>query len=113
MDKNDRYGSGLTAFLHNFDMFAAPVPTMNIQGRTEVKTLIGSIASLVIMSFTIMFGFIKLQVMLLRKGSTVIQSVDEAGTGAQWAFNMNDNDFMMAFSASNWKAGARADITYI
>ena len=91
--------SSITAFFHKFDMFAAPVPSFSIRGRTEVKTHAGAFMSLAIMTVTILFALLKLQFMLLRKRPDVVSFVDEEGIDNSTPFNISDNDFMMAFSA--------------
>ena len=106
--------SSTSAFFEKFDMFAAPVPNFNVRGRTEVKTLVGSFMSIGIMTLTMMFALLKLQFMLLRKSPVVSSFIDEEGHGASTPFNIIENDdFMMAFSASNWSSGAKSDSRYI
>ena len=94
-------------------MFAAPVPNFNLRGRTEVRTLIGALTSLIILTFTILYGILKLQIMLLRKRPDLVSYFDEAGSDATTPFNIITSDFMMAFSAANWDNGPRADSRYI
>ena len=100
-------------FFYKFDMFAAPVPVFNIRGQTEVRTFVGSFMSVSLMMVTILFAIQKLQVMLLRKRPDIIVFTDDAGTDSSLKFNVVDQDFMMAFSASQWDKGARTDSRYI
>ena len=111
--KSNNFISRTAAFLYKFDMFAAPAPSFNIRGKTQVTTLVGSFISLAVMTLTMLFAFLKLQFMLLRKNPNVMMFEDEEGTDPSMRYNIIDNDFMMAFSASSWDNGARADSYYI
>ena len=46
--------------IKNIDFFGAPAPTFNIGGRAVVATWAGSIASILILGMTFMFGLLKL-----------------------------------------------------
>ena len=54
-----------------FDLFGAQVPQFNLNGQKDVRSLIGGIASFLVISTTFLFATLKLQHLLQRKNPTV------------------------------------------
>ena len=75
----------------------------SIRGRTEIKTLVGSCASLFILSITLIYGLFKLDHLLNRRNPRVAQSVTTVDIDAR--LDMNSEDTMLAFVATNWSTG--------
>ena len=65
-----------------------------------------------IMCLTTMYALLKLQFMFLRKSPTIISFVDEQGVDPSEGYDIADNDFMLAFSASHFTEGAKTDSRY-
>ena len=47
-------------FLKELDMFGASVPGLNMQGKTEHKTSLGTLISILIMMLTFLYALFKL-----------------------------------------------------
>ena len=60
-------------------MFGAPVPGINMQGKTEHQTVLGTLISIFIISVTIFYALFKLQHMLLRKAPQISILVEDEG----------------------------------
>ena len=90
-------------FLKELDMFGAPVPGVNMQGKTEQKTVLGSMISIIIIGLTLFFALFKLQHMLIRKSPQVTTLVEEEGVPPDERFDLTDPaNFMMAFTTEHW-----------
>ena len=50
--------------LSRVDMFGAPMPTLNVKGKTDVKTMIGGLMSVLILGLTFAFALLKFQHMM-------------------------------------------------
>ena len=53
--------------IKKLDLYGAPVPTLNINGKSSVKTLVGGILSFLIMLTVFLFAALKLEELVLRK----------------------------------------------
>ena len=91
---------GTFDFLKALDIFGKPVPTFNIRGQTEVKTMCGALMSFVIMFLTIMFGILKLQHLIEKKNPTINTNISPLEAGVK--YNIDQDEFMMAFTAENY-----------
>ena len=47
-------------FLKELDMFGAPVPGLNMQGKTAHKTSLGTLISILIMMLTLLYALFKM-----------------------------------------------------
>ena len=81
--------------LKKFDIFSASVPSFNIDGKTEVRTLTGGVISLSIVMLTILFGLLKLQHMLERKNPLI--STNDVPSELSDEYDLDAEEFMMAF----------------
>ena len=81
--------------LKKFDIFSARVPSFNIDGKTEVRTLTGGVISLSIVMLTILFGLLKLQHMLERKNPLI--STNDVPSELSDEYDLEAEEFMMAF----------------
>ena len=103
----------MSALLKKFDMFGAKVPALNIGGRRHLKTSLGAIVSICVMSTVFLYSTLKLQFMLLRKRPEVISFVDEEGVPPDLKYKIRDVPFKMAFSVKNWFSGQKNDPRYV
>ena len=83
--------------LRKFDLFGTQVPSFKLQGKNEIKSLVGAFASLLLIGLTFMYGVAKLQEMLLRKYMDI--STNSVELDQSVSYDINHDDFMMAFSA--------------
>ena len=89
--------------IKELDFFAASVPTINLNGKTQVKTWAGATASMLILALTFIFGLFKLEQLALRKNATINTFKDHQDEGAE--YDTGSEDFMMAFSAVGFISG--------
>ena len=61
----------LFGFLNGLDMFGAPVPGLNVQGKAVINTSLGTLISIVVFLLTLLFSLFKLQHMLMKKNPSV------------------------------------------
>lgn len=93
-------------FIKRFDTFGESVPQFNIQGQTTIKTSMGSLASILILMLTVMFGILKLEHLVLRKNpSLIISPKDLNEDDFNDKYNTAENNFMMAFAAEDFLTG--------
>ena len=95
------------------DMFGAPMPALNVKGKTGVKTLIGGLMSVLILGTTFAFALLKFQHMMQKKGPTIIQLKEEGALDEETIYEIADSDFMMAISIDHWLNGLKLDPSYI
>ena len=76
---------GLPGFVKELDLFGQPVPAFNISGKTQVKTAVGSIFSICLLSLTFAFGLIKLQAMIDRKNPQITTNTVDLETGESYS----------------------------
>ena len=86
----------LREIVKKFDIFGSKVPTFNIDGEDDVKTVTGGLLSLIIMMLTGIFGILKMQHLLERMhpeihNNTVPLSFDDD-------YSLESDDFMVAFA---------------
>ena len=65
-EAKDRFG-----MLKNLDLFPRSLPSFNLQGKHSIRTLWGSLITVLIVLVTILFASIKLQQLLLHENPTV------------------------------------------
>ena len=82
------------------------MPQFNINGKTEIPTLVGAITSIIIIILTLLFGMIKLEHLVQRKNPTInIHSeVLEEGTSQ----SMEADNLMIAFALE--RANSNTDL---
>ena len=83
-----------------FDFFGAPMPSFNLQEKTQVRTSIGACASLFITAVTIAFAGFKLENLLTRHNATIINH--EIPLEHDENFDIANSDFMIAFALESW-----------
>ena len=91
-----RQSIGLLEFIKNLDLFYEPMPAFNIKGKESVKTWIGAMCSVIIMTLTVAFGLLKLQHLVEKKNPALVTNTEDLGEYA--SFKLDDDGFMMAFS---------------
>ena len=99
-------------FIKNLDMFGAPLPNFNSQGRATVKTSCGTCVSLLILTVTFMFAILKLEHLVEKKNPSITTNSTPLAAGER--FNTGDEDFMMAFAAvGQYDRQSKSDPRYV
>ena len=99
-------------FLRNIDNFGEAVPSFNIGGRAEIKTISGGIVTLIIFLVTFSFGVMKMQHLLEKKNPVINTNEEPLEDGTIYA--TNGDEFMMAFAAERYDdARGLSDQKYI
>ena len=63
----NKYGvSDVVELSKSFDIFGTSIPSFQVAGSDQVRTKTGAFLSVVVISITLLFAFIKLQHMLTR-----------------------------------------------
>ena len=78
-------------------MFGAQLPSFNLDQKSTVNTACGSIATIVTLLVTFIFGLLKFEHMINRKNPMVNTNLAEVDD--ETAFDIRDDDFMIAFAA--------------
>ena len=97
-------------FVKRLDLFGVEIPQLNLNGETQVKSSIGSIITIIIAILMFIFALIKLEHLANRKNpdlSSIIESIDEGEI-----YDLNEEDFMMAFTLEHWSTGIKNDTRY-
>ena len=74
----------LPNFVKRLDMFGAPVPSFNIEGQRSMKTNCGAIATILMISITIMFTLVKLEHLVLKKNPSLTTNVEQLEQGERF-----------------------------
>ena len=84
--------------LKKWDLFERPVPSLNLKGKETIRTLTGSILSLVLRSIMVIFGLLKLNHLLSRHNPTINTFLEEDAFEDGANFDTAKNDFNLAFA---------------
>ena len=69
-----RRASQVSSFISYFDLFKEPIPGFNIEGRTSVGTLLGSLLSICIIIVMLDYGEIKFEILVNKVNPTITLS---------------------------------------
>ena len=97
--------SGAFKFIEKFDVFGEHVPSFSLGGRTQVRTKLGAILTMIIVSLTLVFGLVKLQHLFAKKNPTINTNY-ESLPDDEAVFETNSDDLMLAVAAENYITGA-------
>ena len=106
------------SFVKDLDMFGAPVPNLfNMGGHKKVKTWLGALISIMIVSLIVAFSLIKIERLVQRKNPEISTNTEVLDFTEK--FDTSSDDFMMAFATKSmdieprharWLAEARYSI---
>ena len=89
--------------LKSWDLFGASIPSFNLQGKSNVNTIVGAITSIFIISMTFMFALIKFDHMMQKRGPSILQNTDKVEDDV--FVDISSDDFMLATGLENYKTG--------
>ena len=101
----------MPTFVKNVDMFGAPIHNFNLSGRAEVKTTCGACISMIIFTLTFMFALLRLGHLQIRKNPLIAMHSNPLEEGER--FNMDSEDFMMAFGVLGKYSTPKNDTRYL
>lgn len=87
------------------------MPGFTLDKQSEVKTLVGGLVSLVIMSTTLLFAMVKWEHMNEYKSPSITAFSQTVEEGAR--FNPGQEDFMMAFAIEHFIDGVKDDPRFL
>ena len=97
-----------------FDVLSTPVPTFNIKGKGEVRSYLGSIVSILIISTTFLFSVYKLGDLLSKKNPSVIEIEDTYAIPSDEKFYIDEHEqIQIAVGLKNFRTGFKNDPRYI
>ena len=80
-----------------FDLFGTPVHSINLGGERVFKTSLSATLSLIVMSVTLMYCLLKLEMLLMRKNASVTTNMENFSTKDE-PFDATSDEYMVAFS---------------
>ena len=95
----------LLKILKGLDMFGAPLPNLNINGETKVKTFLGAIVSIIVITITFAYSLLKLEMLIQRKNPSLTTNVEYFDSFEEPIDMLAEADsMMMAFAVlkRNW-----------
>ena len=83
-------------------MFGTPVPNLiNMGGRKEIKTWLGAIMSILIVSLTLAFSLVQFERLAQKKNPAISTNTERIDVTEK--FDTSSDDFMMAFATASMK----------
>ena len=89
-------------FLQQIDGFGEPLPTFNIRGQEKVNSMVGGVATLLIICLVAAFGGLKLEQLLKHRNPNLSTYAKDVQTGS--TMNLNDRKFRVAFAVEPYYA---------
>ena len=100
-------------YIRSLDSFAKEVPAFNIQGQSQVQTLVGGCITLLIMIITFSYATSKMIDLSQKKDPFITQSVEKDFYDPSKGLNLNKANFRIAIGATNYDGVAKNDPRYI
>ena len=100
-------------YIRSLDSFAKEVPAFNIQGQSQVQTLVGGCFTLLIMIITFSYATSKMIDLSQKKDPFITQSVEKDFYDASKGLNLNQANFRLALGAINYNNESRNDPRYV
>ena len=104
---------GSVKFLEGLDIFSADLPSLNIRGKSSVKTSVGGFMTLLIFLLVLMFSIMKYQLLLMRKNPQITSNTEENAFPVDHKLNLIDTGFAMAFGLDHFTEGVKNDPRYV
>ena len=82
--------------LKRLDLFSESLPSFTLQGERNVRTVSGSLCSILILALTFIFGLLKFEHLLERKNPTIVSNEEELDPDE--ILDTSSEEFMIAFS---------------
>ena len=100
-------------YIRSLDSFAKEVPAFNINGQSQVQTLVGGCLTLLIMIITFSYATSKMINLALKKDPFINLSEEQDFYDASKGINLNQANFRFAIGAFGIHDGSRNDPRYV
>ena len=87
--------------LKNLDIFGEPLPTLNIEGKSHIYSLLGGICTLVIIFVVMIFAGVKFEQLITRHNP--IMSSYERDLPLGEVMNLSERKFRIAFAVEDYQ----------
>ena len=101
--------TGASKVVKSLDLFSVGMPSFNMGGKTQVRTIAGGLMSMTMFAILLSYATLKFQHLLLRWNPQVTRHVDESAFVDGQRLDLNDNDFTMAFGIEHYIDGLKID----
>ena len=100
-------------YIRSMDSFAKDIPAFNINGQSQVQTLVGGCLTLLIFILTFSYATSKMIDLSQKKDPFITQSVVKDFYNPSKGLNLNQANFRFAIGATNFSSEAKNDPRYI